>query len=249
MLSMIVKDVTCDLFVGTGAGESLLDDIDSAKNSVQVVSPYLSSGFVGKLIDLHKRGITVSLYAMEDSKDALKPHLSELIKKPKKRISKLSKIMYGCSWLLSVLLILGSMILLLHQNGGFFTQVEFFNDIAWLPGELLLLGLIPLALFMIRYKLLLRKSKKHPDYQYSQLFPFTVFKPKGRALVHSKIYIVDSEVAYLGSLNFSQNGMDKSFETHIRTESQELIMELENTIGKLTSTWPKADIQELGSLI
>lgn len=43
---------------------------------------------------------------------------------------------------------------------------------------------------------------------------------------HSKIYIIDSKIAYLGSLNFTENGFTDNFETRIRLTQLDKIEEL-----------------------
>lgn len=44
--------------------------------------------------------------------------------------------------------------------------------------------------------------------------------------VHSKIYVIDRKIAYLGSLNFTDNGFSSNFETRIRITDQHKVGEL-----------------------
>ncbi|WP_394331702.1 phospholipase D-like domain-containing protein [Arenibacter certesii] len=65
--------------------------------------------------------------------------------------------------------------------------------------------------------------------------------------MHSKIYLVDHEIAYLGSLNFIYNGAHKNYETRIRIADRKAIKELnsefdtlfdnENYLEKELSEW------------
>ncbi len=90
------------------------------------------------------------------------------------------------------------------------------------------------------------------DYHYSQLFPFTVihsqYQAAGGALIHSKIYIIDDEIAYLGSLNYTFSGANNNHETRIRIEDLAAIEKLKEEIDYICtkSHFPVKDIQEWG---
>ena len=90
------------------------------------------------------------------------------------------------------------------------------------------------------------------NYFYHKLFPFKVFLSSKSiefgTLVHSKIYVIDDEIAYMGSLNFTKSGTKHNYETRIRTTSIEAIKEINEELKDLYnySDIPEADIQLWG---
>ena len=66
---MYFNKAICDIYIGTGAGKKLMEDIEDAKRSVKIVSPFLSPFLVKKLIDLHYRGVEVKLITMDTIED------------------------------------------------------------------------------------------------------------------------------------------------------------------------------------
>ena len=55
-----------EINIGTSAGSTLYRRMNKAKESVLVVSPYLSEHLVDCLLELHERGVVVDLVTMDD---------------------------------------------------------------------------------------------------------------------------------------------------------------------------------------
>jgi len=88
----------------------------------------------------------------------------------------------------------------------------------WLKGIRLLWLLIPIGISctVARHFKSRAKRKRVCSYTYEQLFPFKVVLSKnenslGNTYLHSKIYIIDDEIAYLGSLNFTGSGTKNNY--------------------------------------
>src|SRR5680860_1051847 len=80
---MFFNNAKCDVYIGTGAGKKLMDEIENAKRSVKIVSPFLSPFLVKKLIELRSNGIDVQLITTETIEDFYgdrKRNLHELIR-------------------------------------------------------------------------------------------------------------------------------------------------------------------------
>ena len=80
---MFFNDAKCDVYIGTGAGKKLMDEIGNAKKSVKIVSPFLSPFLVKKLIEIHSNGIDVQLITtdtIEDFYGDRKRNIHELIR-------------------------------------------------------------------------------------------------------------------------------------------------------------------------
>ena len=50
-------------------------------------------------------------------------------------------------------------------------------------------------------------------------------------LLHAKLYVIDREVAFLGSLNFTNSGLFRNFETCLRVDKREDVRALEILIN------------------
>lgn len=120
----------------------------------------------------------------------------------------------------------------------------------------LLYGIIPIILlFILRnfYETKV-KNKQIYKYHYSQLFPFKVFVSPEKAntykntFIHSKIYIIDDTVVYMGSLNFTGNGTKENYETRIRTTDNNAVPKIVDEFNDLFfhSGLPERDIQLWG---
>lgn len=246
-MGMYFNGVNCDIYIGKGAGKKLLNDIENAKKSVKIVSPYLSPILIKELIKLRKRNIEVELITTDDIKDfsgSDEKNIHKLIiqnvetdeeaveKREKwKDISK--KISY---------LAVGLVVSLIGV-------IYFVRDLK------LLFWLIPIVILVLVYKFYqsIIKNKRIYNYWYSQLFPFKVFmSPNTTELsdtfIHGKIYLIDNQIAYLGSLNFTASGTKHNYETRIRTIDENAIIEINKEFNQLFSHshLPERDIQMWG---
>ncbi len=68
-MSGFFNGANCDLYIGKGAGKNLLNDINSASESVKIVSPYLSPFLIKELIGLSKRNINIELITTDKLED------------------------------------------------------------------------------------------------------------------------------------------------------------------------------------
>src|SRR5680860_1231113 len=66
---MFFNNAKCDVYIGTGAGKKLMDEIQNAKRSVKIVSPFLSPFLVKRLVGLHSNGIDVKLITTDTIQD------------------------------------------------------------------------------------------------------------------------------------------------------------------------------------
>ena len=89
------------------------------------------------------------------------------------------------------------------------------------------------------------------------LFPFKVLlqpeegSKNHRLNLHSKIYIIDNKIAYLGSLNFTHFGTKLNHETSIRTTDRNSILYINSEFDSLLNNeyYEKRDLQEWGKTL
>ncbi len=68
-MGMFYNGANCDIYIGKGAGKKLLNDIRNARNSIKVVSPYLSPFLITELINFRKRNLDVELITTDNIED------------------------------------------------------------------------------------------------------------------------------------------------------------------------------------
>ncbi len=246
-MGMFHNNVNCDIYIGKSAGKKLMHDIDNAQHSVKILSPFLSPFLVKKLIGLHHKGVNVQLITsdtIEDFYGDRKRNIHELIRQHvhiDKEAQQLRKRWKKIYWFLNV-----TIILLMGFALWFAYEYKDIRTARFL---------IPIVLSFLAGQFLKSKIKKKRvfSYSYKQLFPFKVvvspekFDYDGMYL-HSKIYIIDDRIAYLGSLNFTSSGTTNNYETRIRTSSKEAVQKIVNEYNDLlfNEQLPELSIQAWG---
>ncbi|NKI27430.1 hypothetical protein HCG49_12745 [Arenibacter sp. 6A1] len=237
---MYYNKAICDVYIGTGAGKKLMEEIENAKRSVKVVSPYLSPFLVKKLINLHYNNIYVQLITMDTIEDFYgdrQRNIHQLIIQDRtidKEVEDLRLKWRKRKRLLLYLLIIGILVI---------CAIAFMKQ-----DRLILLGIMPLVPVwaMVRRYTSKIKNAKIYQYTYRQLFPFKVFTTPtnnsySHRFIHGKMYLIDDEIAYLGSLNFTGGGTQKNYETRIRIADRKAIKEL---VAEFKTLFHNEDYQE-----
>lgn len=238
----------CDIYIGKGAGRMLMDDIRNAQKSVKIISPYLSASLIKELIYLKNKRIDVHLITVDCIEDFYysdKKNIYKLIRQHRSvdedaRNKRNKWIKY------SRILLFGSIFLLL----ALVALYMIYRDVR------LCLGMIPLVLLALAYKWMMKKidTKKIYNYTYSQLFPFKVYRSPSEnwedgTFIHSKVYLIDDAIAYMGSLNFTVKGTKDNYETRIKVKDQGAVDVIRKEFHRLFhySDFPEVNIQNWGS--
>jgi len=243
---MFYNNAVCDIYIGSGAGKKLVNDIKNAKRSVKIVSPYLSPYLISELIYLRNKNINIKLITtnnIEDFYGDREKNIYKLIIQNRNTDTNKQKTRdKWISFTKRLSYIFFSSIVLLISFAYYFEDIKVF------------LGFVPITIiFFIQnlYRLKIKNLQIY-SYYYTQLFPFKVYAAKEKAsLIHSKIYLIDDQIAYLGSLNFTQSGTQFNHETRIRTTDLNAVKEIKNEIDLLfeNSNMLAADIQLWGKNI
>src|SRR3989338_2839278 len=211
------------IYIGKEAGKEIHEKIKNAKKSVKIVSPYLSADYLKDLIRLHKKQIAVTLITCDKIEDS--PYsdfkTEDLIKKEKvydKKARILKKGLFrGFIWLfiISVLLAISAF--------AFPTLFVF-------AGIFILAGIIAFISSMLI---------SNYSFKYEPIFRIKVFdshsgkNPRSTELIHSKIFIIDEEIAFLGSVNFTYSGFKTHYETTIKVEDLRAVRDISQEVEKL----------------
>jgi phosphatidylserine/phosphatidylglycerophosphate/cardiolipin synthase-like enzyme len=244
---MFYNGAKCDIYIGKGAGKKLLNDISSAKKSIKIVSPYLSPFLVAKLISFKERNLEVELITtdnLEDFYGSYEKNIHKLIIQNRETDHDAVKRREKWKNISKILTYIGIGILIIIATVAYYVR-----DIK------VAFGIIPLLILFTTIKIYKNKirNKGIYSYWYTKLFPFKVYMSpsttdESDTFIHSKIYLIDNKIAYMGSLNFTSSGTKYNYETRIRTEDSNAIKEIKEEIHQLLnhSNLPERDIQIWG---
>ncbi len=241
---MYHNNTNCDLYIGTGAGKKLLEEIASAKSSVKIVSPYVSYPLIDHLIGLHNAGISVKLITCEN--DSYSDILSKLVHQnvhvaPKAfRLRRRLNVGLWTLYILLVICLISASLFLFSEQWTSFYSGGVFS---------IVIGILLFTLHWWKSRIVVK------SYSYDTLFPVRVLTSQhelGRrtTYLHSKIYIIDDRIAYLGSLNFTRGGTEFNYETRIRFNDPATITKINEEFEFLweNSAFTEVDIAQWGVL-
>jgi len=213
------------IYLGKQAGIEIFKEIKNAKKSVKIVSPYLSPAYVQELIKLNAKGKNITLITADNITNSTSAYsdfkASDLVKTDKifdENLERKRKV--GILFSLGVVL-LSSII---------FSMSFSIFSLFYFSIVLFFVSMISLSYFYLikSYKIV-----------YNSLFKIKVFdsksgdKPWSTKLVHSKIFIIDDIICFLGSANFTYSGFETHYETVIKVEDFNAIKDISDEIERL----------------
>lgn len=220
----------CEFFLGQNAGTELLQDLQRARRSIVVVSPYASAKLLERLSERQAAGVHVTLVTTTDVGRGMGPALVQQTRHTDQRAKERR----------SNTKIAGVAVIVLGVLVAFWMALEQ----AWAAFGVAVLGAAAGA-FAYQF------AERMRIYSYSYRYPFPVVRifesayanghpsrnPR-RMFVHSKAYVIDGEVAYLGSLNFTSSGMTHNYESCVRFTEPAAVQRISAMVESLcTSDW------------
>ncbi|MCG6969106.1 MAG: phospholipase D family protein [Gammaproteobacteria bacterium] len=206
MLSLTINEAY--LYMGTNAGAGIYSDIAKATQNVLVVSPYMSEEHIDILLKKHVEGVHVTLVTSTDfeGNTGSKTIYRKLITQAKVTNEQTKR--YRLIGLVLMYLTLFSSVVS-ASTGAYLENYQLFWSLLILPfGYLIIKLLNKLRVF---------------SYSYQSNLPFYVMaspnvdpQTRNQTFVNSKIYIIDNQVAYLGSADFTRAGFRDQHETLFR---------------------------------
>lgn len=220
-----------EVFVGQNAGNQLNNDILNARAEVLIISPYIDEAKLDDLLMLKKRNINVRL-AFSDLRpeqygDVLRKliHQDQVTDLKKKERRESLKSIYLLSAIVLFCLGIFSLIYFgIHMVDDLVNLNNFFA---------LLIAIASLYGFYVCWEKKGEAEKMEIyKYHYSENLNFKYIRNNryDNKFLHSKIYVIDRRVAYLGSLNYTKSGFTTNFESRIRITQKEKVNELVNFV-------------------
>lgn len=224
-----------EIYIGRGAGDRLKEDLGSAKRLVKIVSPYLTASYVEDLLKMAKRGVKVTLITANtveegDGNYSMFTH-TDLIKQ-KRHVNEEKKEK--------------------RNKGMFYSALSLI-----IPVALFFLAMPPLAIVaLIVVGLSFYWFYTIRIYHYTYHSPIDLMvvpdeyhdKNNGRFLIHSKIYVIDNNVAYVGSVNYTYRAFNSNHEVLTRVSSPKAVSDISVEVDRIFSdrTLRPIDISEWG---
>jgi hypothetical protein len=236
--------IPCDFYLGKGFGKKLREDILHAKESVLIVSPFVSPALIEETWDLlFKKKVVFTLIANEPSilnlsydqmvawaKIAGQSRIvNETSKKRFEQLVKISKVLK----VLIIVLLVATLILLVKFGVGILEEIVEIGSFPTITfnGFMPTAALLVLSVLSIITRYIIKKiARKTVVYTYEYTMPNICFLPNKKQthnpIVHSKIYIIDKRIIYVGSGNFTYNGTRNNLEARVRIMDSQLATNL-----------------------
>jgi phosphatidylserine/phosphatidylglycerophosphate/cardiolipin synthase-like enzyme len=226
----IAGESRCEFYLGQNAGTELLQDLQRARRSIVIVSPFLTAGLLERLSERQAAGVHITLATTTDPGRGVSRALVEQIRHTDERA--MERRINGMRAATAIMAVMVAAAL------WFATQQQ------W---QALGAALLILVAAGFGYK----RAEAMRVFSYSYRYPYSAVRvfesPFGnghpaqhprRMFVHSKAYVIDEQVAYLGSLNFTSSGMTHNFESCVRFTEPAAVQRILAMVDSLcTSEW------------
>ena len=247
-----INHIEGDMYLGSGAGKRMIADIKNAQHSIRIISPYLSPSMIDILVDKHQKDhCSAALITGQGEASVDDPigqgylvqklisqniDRNEALKKHKDAWSKRYEILIGIVSVTLAFSLIGGMHLLLNNGDKTAYWLFLFGTVCFI------------SLILLYFQQKTNQLLKVCTFTYEPLFDFKILsKSVHSPLVHQKIYLIDERVAYLGSLNFTQNGCNYNLESSIKITNQSAIKIISDYFNELLmdNTLPFYSMDEL----
>lgn len=225
------------LHFGTNAGESIYNAMLEAKQSIFVVSPYLSAGYIDFLVQRAAEGISVTVLTNDHAANNMNDIYRKILNQHCDVNDRRRKIRrWGMS--LSCLSLLSTLALLAIQH---YSSQRFFET----TQLIILLALAVTALIIF-------EKIRTCFYRYSKLFDFFVFPLKtddehiAQGFVHAKIYIIDGQNIFVGSANLTWSSFRHNIEVVATFSNSALCDAIHNEVVALLRTANAINLEAMG---
>jgi phosphatidylserine/phosphatidylglycerophosphate/cardiolipin synthase-like enzyme len=219
-----------EIYIGRNVGERIITDLESSKKSIKIVTPYISADFVDLLVQYAKSNIDITLILSDDfvDKEYKRNEIFKKIIKQKRHTDenkkKKRRIGFG-------LVYVSYLIITLFLIIGFKEKIQHFEYAGFLFPLFFLLHFIikKIPIYSYTYEHLIKFAIIMTPYSIPNKFNDNHY------LTHSKIFIFDDRIAYMGSMNFTKMGFYKNYETRVKIIEENVIKSISSEIDDLFS--------------
>lgn len=211
-------------------------DIINAKRELKIVSPHLHASLIKELISLNEKGIEITLITTllgntlgEGDEYDYRDRLIQQIKHPNRTGIKRKETLKSLCLFMYIALF------------TFLTLGVYTYFFYHLYAQITLLTLFLATLVLIGATTAEIQNIPAFRYTYNTLFPIKIFiSPnnrqmlhKSKLLIHANIFLIDQEIAYIGSVNFTQESLTQNYESLVRIVDMASLKEIDHEIDQL----------------
>ncbi|MCP4521810.1 MAG: NgoFVII family restriction endonuclease [Cytophagales bacterium] len=254
---MYTSSSDSEIYIGQKAGKDLYNALSKAKKSIKIISPYLTASLVSELVRLQKEGIDIQLITSDNIEDYYPNQKKESIlyevvtqvrktSKAKKAQRKMLNTLSMVFTVVSAVIAVAMLISIFYYNKD--------NNAQYYTLGIAFLGFVAAQV---------ARSKSNDIrvfyYSYKTIFPIKVYySPYNRDVdhsnkffIHSKVYVIDENIAFLGSLNFTSKGLKSNYETCIKVRDRKAVYEISKEFDNLfeDKTLAQVDFNMVGKHI
>jgi phosphatidylserine/phosphatidylglycerophosphate/cardiolipin synthase-like enzyme len=222
-----------DIYIGKSAGKQLSQAIMAAEKEVIIISPFIDEDGIDDLIKLQDRGVSTKLFfsqLLDYNRDKVLHKLirQKQIKNYEAEQSK-NKKLHRFSLISILSLVIGILSFCI-----FFFLILLKKEVVPFYSNIIIVGVFCfINLWVTEGKR--KAAMKIPiyKYEYEGIMNFKYLRSAYNTFVHSKIYLIDGEIAYLGSVNFTRKGFIENFETRIRLNDRNEVRKLRKFVNDI----------------
>lgn len=218
------------IFLGRNAGSRLREEINTAKHSLKIISPYLTPSYVKDILKLAEKGVKVTLITANEVETDKSGNYSDLshtdIVRQKRITNEKAREKRNKGMMISglVFIPLIALIIFLSQYWIYFGIVLVINAIIfWRFKEI--------RIYAYEYYSPIRIKVIPDEYYIKKHLGRTNLK--GLHLVHAKTYVIDDKIAYVGSVNFTYKAFKSNYETLVRVQNTNAVKEISREVSRL----------------
>jgi len=244
MENTFLKSISCDIYAGKKAGIAVRNTMRNAKKSITVIAPFLSGRMISEeLFNSLNKNVQVKIISKDNER--IYPLLKKILFKKKRSLQNQNEWLFqlGKFLLIVFYIILSFAILEIFTSFGF--NVSFMQKSLSKNNFLILTIFFGAFILFFRDFVLNSKNKKSYKFTYSKRENLKLHILDKDYHLHSKIYIIDNQTAFLGSLNCTDTGFLLNHETCIKTADKSVIKHLNNIYKDLVKTSKPIPLREL----
>ena len=259
---MEIEAQKAKIFIGRNSGALLCKNICDAKHSIQVLSPYVSLEYVELLLNAQKRGVAVSLFAESDmASNTQREEIYQRVLVQHRSVNGKVQVAKYIGMLLCIALTAClTFFVYWGYKKGFIPSFQEIRSAG--PNMTIMIGLAILfflAVCIMRWFLILVRMRIY-QYRYTPKFDLVIFaspydkknsakKQTEPFFVHSKIYVIDHRLAFVGSLNFTEKGFQDNYECCVKISDPDAVLRIAGELERLREVAPCCDLNQIGSSV
>ncbi|MGL4934519.1 MAG: phospholipase D-like domain-containing protein [Cetobacterium sp.] len=229
--NLILTNISTDIYVGKGAGKKILEDFSTTKKELSIISPYIFPKTLKNILENIDSNIALNIVTSEENR-----YTGTLVRQfLKKEKGKKYKYYLISNMVFIMLISFLSIFCALLKFQEIVAQTYFIGN----PIHILIIILVLIILWIWNYKYF--KYKKY-EFKWKDNVNIKIFKYESNLKdtniykylnLHTKLFIIDSRILYLGSVNFTDYGFKHNYESRVRVIDEKAIYDAKELVNNL----------------